>query len=83
MLKINQNLVPREVRKLLFSVVKNRLERKMEHYALLVHHHYNLVFCIFGFEAVASGLDDISKNRLKCSDVPGIISLLCKYITTL
>ena len=81
MLKINQNLVPREVRKLLFSVVKYRLERKMERYALLVHHHYNSIlhFC---FATVASGLDDNSKNRLKCADVPGI-SLLFKYITTL
>ena len=40
---INRKLVFGEVRKLLFSVVKNRLERKMEHYALLVHHHYNSI----------------------------------------
>ena len=30
------------------------------------------IFCIVCFEAVAHELDDISNNRLKCADVPGI-----------
>ena len=30
------------------------------------------IFCIFCFEAVARGLDDVSKNRLKVGDVRGI-----------
>ena len=30
------------------------------------------IFCIVSLEAVAHELDDISNNRLKCADVPGI-----------
>ena len=30
------------------------------------------IFCIVFLEAVAHELDDISNNRLKCADVPGI-----------
>ena len=30
------------------------------------------IFCIVSIEAVAHELDDISNNRLKCADVPGI-----------
>ena len=79
MLKINQNLVPREVLQTFkFSVVKKEKWSVILSWCIAI----TIVFCIFGFEAVASGLDDISKNRLKCSDVPGI-SLLFKYITTL
>ena len=29
-------------------------------------------FCIVCFEEVVQGLNDISDNRLKCADVPGI-----------
>ena len=30
------------------------------------------IYCIVCFEAVARGLDDVSNNRLKCADIPGI-----------
>ena len=30
------------------------------------------IFCIVSLEAVTHELDDISNNRLKCADVPGI-----------
>ena len=30
------------------------------------------IFCIVSLEEVAHELDDISNNRLKCADVPGI-----------
>ena len=30
------------------------------------------IFCTVSLEAVAHELDDISNNRLKCADVPGI-----------
>ena len=30
------------------------------------------IFCIVSLEAVAHELDDISNNRLKCANVPGI-----------
>ena len=30
------------------------------------------IFCIVCFEAVVRGLDDVSNNRTKCADVPGI-----------
>ena len=30
------------------------------------------IFCIVYFEAVVRGLDDVSNNRTKCADVPGI-----------
>ena len=30
------------------------------------------IFCILSFEAVPRGLDNVSNNRLKCADFPGI-----------
>ena len=30
------------------------------------------IFCIVCLEEVARGLDDVSNNRLKCEDVPGM-----------
>ena len=31
------------------------------------------IFCIVSLEEVAHELDDISSNRLKCADIPGIL----------
>ena len=30
------------------------------------------IYCIVCFEAVVRGLDDVSNNRLKCTDIPGV-----------
>ena len=43
----------------------------MGHYTLLIRLTIK-IFCIVCFVAVACGLDDVSNNRLRCADVPGI-----------
>ena len=55
-------------------------ERSANFYSVLSRENSIVVitlFCFFCFEAVARGLDDISKNRLKSEDVP-LFSLALK-----
>ena len=59
---IKRKLISNEVSELLFRVV-NR-----EYWDIVLYWCVDIV----RFEEVARGLDDVSKNRLKYADVPGI-----------
>ena len=64
---IKRKLISNVVSELLFRVV-NR-----EYWDIVLYWCVEITtFCIVRFEEVARGLDDVSKNRLKCADVPGI-----------
>ena len=63
MLEINRKLVS----KTLIQCCRERLmDIVLSWYVVLT------IFCIVCLEEVARGLDDVSNNRLKCEDVPGM-----------